>query len=192
MENNFEDIQKLWQRQKANEFDLPSLINQMKRIEERQKRELIIGISLTPITVIFLAFVLPWRESLLGALSIILVALGMAWVIWLSAKSRLKSIEDSERFNSQEFIQSQLKKLRLRYTILKKHMITYGLIISLAINIGYLITLEPLSLPIRIAAHAGATLLIFIIMWITIRRKRKKYDQELKPIIEDLERLIEM
>jgi len=191
MENNFEDIQKLWQRQKANEFDLPSLINQMKRIEERQKRELIIGISLTPITVIFLAFVLPWRESLQGALSIILVALGMAWVIWLSAKSRLKSIDNSERFNSQEFIQSQLKKLRLRYIILKKHMITYGLIISLAINIGYLVTLEPLSLPIRIAAHVGATLLVFTIMWITIRRKRKKYDQELKPIIEDLERLIE-
>jgi hypothetical protein len=192
MENNFEDIQKLWQRQKANEFDLPSLINQMKRIEERQKRELIIGISLTPITVIFLAFVLPWRESLQGALSIILVALGMAWVIWLSAKSRLKSIDNSERFNSQEFIQSQLKKLRLQYTILKKHMITYGLIISLAINIGYLVTLEPLSLPIRIAAHVGATLLVFTIMWITIRRKRKKYDQELKPIIEDLQRLIEM
>jgi len=192
MENNLENIQKLWQSQKANEFDLPSLINQMKRIEERQKRELIIGISLTPITVIFLAFVLPWRESLLGALSIILVALGMAWVIWLSAKSRLKSIDDSERYNSQKFIQSQLKKLRLRYTILKKHMITYGLIISLAINIGYLVVLEPLSLPIRIAAHVGATLFIFTIMWITIQRKRKKYDQELKPIIEDLERLIEM
>jgi hypothetical protein len=192
MENNLENIQKLWQSQKANEFDLPSLINQMKRIEERQKRELIIGISLTPITVIFLAFVLPWRESLLGALSIILVALGMAWVIWLSAKSRLKSIDDSERYNSQKFIQSQLKKLRLRYTILKKHMITYGLIISLAINIGYLVVLEPLSLPIRIATHVGATLFIFTIMWITIQRKRKKYDQELKPIIEDLERLIEM
>jgi hypothetical protein len=191
METNFDNIQKLWQNQKAKEFDLPSLISQMKRVEKKQKKEWIIVISLTPITVIFLSFVLPWRESLLGTLSIILVALGMAWVIWLSAKSRLKSIDDSERFNSQAFIQSQLKKLRLRYTILKKHMITYGLIISLAINIGYLVTLEPLSLPIRIAAHVGATLLIFSIMWITIRRKRKKYDQELKPIIEDLERLIE-
>jgi Flp pilus assembly protein TadB len=192
MENNLENIQKLWQSQKAKEFDLPILINQMKRIEAKQKKEWIIGISLTPITVIFLASVLPWRESLLGALSIFLVALGMVWVIWLSAKSRLKSIDDSERYNSQKFIQSQLKKLRLRYTILKKHMITYGLIISLAINIGYLVVLEPLSLPIRIAAHVGATLFIFTIMWITIQRKRKKYDQELKPIIEDLERLIEM
>jgi MFS family permease len=192
MENNLENIQKLWQSQKAKEFDLPILINQMKRIEAKQKKEWIIGISLTPITVIFLASVLPWRESLLGALSIFLVALGMVWVIWLSAKSRLKSIDDSERYNSQKFIQSQLKKLRLRYTILKKHMITYGLIISLAINIGYLVVLEPLSLPIRIAPHVGATLFIFTIMWITIQRKRKKYDQELKPIIEDLERLIEM
>jgi|AntRauMFilla1563_2_1112583.scaffolds.fasta_scaffold02864_2 Flp pilus assembly protein TadB len=191
METNFDNIQKLWQNQKAKEFDLPSLISQMKRVEKKQKKEWIIVISLTPITVIFLSFVLPWRESLLGTLSIILVALGMAWVIWLSAKSRLKSIDDSERYSNQEFIQSQLKKLKLRYTILRKHMISYGLVIALAINIGYLVTLAPLSLPIRIAAHVGATLFIFTVMWITIRRKRKKYDQELKPIIEDLERLIE-
>lgn len=108
------------------------------------------------------------------------------------SNSGLKLIDDSERFNNQEFIHSQLQKLRLRYTILKKHLITYGLIISLAINIGYLVVLEPLSIPTRIAAHVGATLFVFTIMWITIRIKRKKYDQVLKPIIEDLERLIKM
>jgi membrane associated rhomboid family serine protease len=108
------------------------------------------------------------------------------------SNSGLKLIDDSERFNNQEFIHSQLQKLRLRHTILKKHLITYGLIIFLAINIGYLVVLEPLSIPTRIAAHVGATLFVFTIMWITIRIKRKKYDQELKPIIEDLERLIKM
>lgn len=190
METNFSDIQQLWQSQKAKEFDLAALINQMKKIEEKQKREWIIGIVCTPITVIFLSFVLPWKDSLLGALSLVLVALGMAWVIWLSAKSRLNRLDDSERFDSQEFIQSQLKKLRLRYTILKKHMITYGIILSLAINLGYLVVLEPLSFPLRIAAHTGATLLIVAIMWITIHRKKKKYEQELSPVIEELESLL--
>jgi membrane associated rhomboid family serine protease len=69
-------------------------------------------------------------------------------------------------------------------------MISYGLILILAINLGYLVVLEPLSIGIQISIHLGGSLMIVVIMFFTIRRKSKKYDQELKPIIESLEQML--
>ena len=190
METNFSDIQQLWQSQKAKELDLNLLMQQMNKVEKKQKLEWMLVLILTPTTIVFLAFVLPLKDSILGSLSLILIGLGMGWVIYLSSKSKLSAQNDPEVFSNQEFIKSQIKKLSLRNRIIRKHMISYGLILILAINLGYLAVLEPLSPGFRISAHLGASLMIVVIMLITIRRKSKKYDQELKPIIESLKQML--
>ncbi|WP_075352365.1 hypothetical protein [Algoriphagus marinus] len=190
METNFSDIQQLWQSQKAKELDLNLLMQQMNKVEKKQKLEWMLALILTPITIVFLAIFLPLKDSVLGSLSLILIGLGMGWVIYLSSKSKLSAQNNPEVFSNQEFIKSQIKKLSLRNRIIRKHMISYGLILILAINLAYLAVLEPLSTGFRISAHLGASLMIVVIMLITIRRKSKKYDQELKPIIKHLESLL--
>ena len=69
-------------------------------------------------------------------------------------------------------------------------MITYGFLIAFAINIGYLAVLAPLSWEMRVMAHLGATLMIFGIMWFTLKKKRKKFEAESRPIIIQLEKLL--
>ncbi len=190
METNFNDIQQLWQSQKAINIDLSGLIQQLKATEQKQKLEWIIGVICLPITVIFLVMVLPLKDSLLGTLTLILLSLAMGWVLWLNSKSLLRTVDDSDAYSQKDYLQSQLTKLNLRGKIIQKHMISYGLILILAINLGYLEVLAPLATQLRILAHLGATLLVIGVMWVTLRKKRKAFEAESRPAIRQLEKLL--
>lgn len=190
METNFNDIQQLWQSQKAVNFDLSGLIQQMKATEKKQKREWILGLVCVPFTIAILVYALPLKDSLLGVLTLVIIAFGMAWVIWLNSKSLLKSVVDSEAYSQKDYLAEQIKKLQLRGKIIQKHMITYGILLAVAINLGYLAVLEPLSWEVRLAAHLGATLFIAVIMWFTLKRKRKTFESESGPMIRQLEKLL--
>lgn len=190
METNFNDIQQLWQSQKASNFDLGGLIHQMKATEKKQKMEWIIGLACTPITILILVLVLPLEDSILGILTLVLISLGMAWVIWLNSKSLLKKVEDSESYSQRNYVEDQLRKLNLRGKIIQKHMIAYGVLLALAINLGYLEVLSPLELKFRLIAHIGATLFVAGIMWFTLKKKRKTFEKESRPMITQLEKLL--
>jgi hypothetical protein len=190
METDFNDIQQLWQSQKASDFDLDGLIQQMKATEKKQKLEWIIGLACTPITILILVLVLPLEDSILGILTLVLISFGMAWIIWLNSKSLLKKVEDSESYSQRNYVEDQLRKLNLRGKIIQKHMITYGVLLALAINLGYLEVLSPLELKFRLMAHIGATLFIAGIMWFTLRKKRRTFEKESRPMITQLEKLL--
>jgi 1,4-dihydroxy-2-naphthoate octaprenyltransferase len=190
METNFNDIQQLWQSKKASDFDLPALIKQMKATEKKQKLEWTIALACTPITMIILVYALPLKDSLLGVLTLLVIAFGMAWVIWLNSKALLRTVEDSESYSQRSFVEDQLHKLQLRGKIIQKHMITYGLLIAFAINMGYLEVLSPLSVKFRILAHLGATGMIAGVMWYTLRKKKKTFENESRPMILQLEKLL--
>lgn len=191
METNFNDIQQLWQSQKASEFDLTGLIQKMKATEKKQKMEWMIGLICTPITIMILIYVLPLKDSILGIITLFIISLGMAWVIWLNSKSLLRKVENSELYNQRDYLEEQLKKLNFRGKIIQKHMITYGVLLAVAINLGYLAVLEPLSWQARIGAHLGATLFIAAIMWFTLKRKSEKFESESRPMIRQLEKLLD-
>lgn len=191
METNFNDIQQLWKSQKAVNFDISGLIQQMKATEKKQRTEWIIGIACVPITISILVYALPLKDSPLGIITLLIISFGMSWVIWLNSKSLLGQVENAERYNQRDYLEEQIQKLKLRGKIIQKHMITYGVLLALAINLGYLAVLTPLSLQVRIGAHVGATLFIAVIMWFTLRKKSKKFETESRPMIKQLEKLLD-
>ena len=191
METNFNDIQQLWKSQKAVNFDINGLIQQMKASEKKQKTEWIIGVACVPITISILVYALPLKDSPLGIITLLIISFGMGWVIWLNSKSLLGQVENAERYSQRDYLEEQIQKLNLRGKIIQKHMITYGILLALAINLGYLAVLAPLSLPIRFGAHGGATLFIAVVMWFTLRKKRKKFEAESRPMIRQLEKLLD-
>jgi uncharacterized membrane protein HdeD (DUF308 family) len=190
METNFNDIQQLWQSQKASNFDLQGLISGLKKTEEKQRKERIAIAIITPSTLVFLFTVMPWGESKAILLSLLVIATAMLWVGWLSFSSALRPSEDSESFSNKAYIETQLDKLKQRYRIAGIYMYFYAFLLAVAINVAYFVLLEPLSATIRISAHLGLTVMMFGVMHISIRRRIKKYDQTLKPIMEQLEKLL--
>jgi hypothetical protein len=55
---------------------------------------------------------------------------------------------------------------------------------------GYLEVLSPLSVEFRILAHLGATGMIAGVMWYTLRKKKKTFENESRPMILQLEKLL--
>ena len=99
-------------------------------------------------------------------------------------------MEESELYNQRDYLKEQLQKLNLRGKIIQKHMITYGILLALAINLGYLEVLSPLELKFRLIAHIGATLFVAGIMWFTLKKKQRQFDVESRPVIRQLEKLL--
>lgn len=190
METNFNEIQQLWQSQKAGSFDLRGLIDGLKKTEEKQRKERIAITIITPATLLFLFLVMPWGESIAILLSLLVIAAAMLWVAWLSFSSKVSPSDDSESFSNQEYIQTQLSQLRQRYKIAGTYMYFYAFLLAVALNVVYFVLLEPLSDTIRISVHAGLTVIIFVAMHFSIKRRIKKYDKTLKPMMEQLEKLL--
>lgn len=190
MQTNFNDIQQLWQSQKTDDFDLRGLIDGLKKTEIKQRREKISIAIITPATLIFLFIFMPWQESKAILLSLLVIAVAMIWVAWLSFSSVVKPSDDSDSFSNREYLKIQLEKLRQRYTIAGKHMYFYAVLLTVALNIAYFVLLAPLSGGIRIAIHVGLTLMILGFMHFSIRRRIRKYDKTLKPMMEQLEKLL--
>lgn len=190
METNFNDIQQLWQSQKASNFDIQGLISGLKKTEEKQRKERIAIAIITPSTLVFLFAVMPWGESKAILFSLLVIAAAMLWVGWLSFSSALKPSDDSASFSNKAYIETQLTKLKQRYKIAGTYMYFYAFLLAAAINVAYFVLLEPLSATIRISTHLGLTVMIFVVMHISIRRRIKKYDQSLKPIMEQLEKML--
>ncbi|WP_439489736.1 hypothetical protein [Algoriphagus sp.] len=191
MENNFEDIQKLWQEQKTVEFDLKTLISGMKKTEQKQRRELIFMLIITPLTIGFLFLTMPWQESPGIEVSLYLIAFAMIWVLAMALSSKIKRNEKSERFSNTEYLKTQIKKLNYRYQIAKRYMYGYTFLLLLALNICYFILLEPLSALVRIGIHLALTVLIGGFMHWQMRKKVATYDQELIPMIEQMKGMLE-
>lgn len=190
METNFNDIQQLWQSQKATNFDLNALIQSLKQTEKSQRRERICIVLCTPATVAFLFWVMPWRESQAILLSLILIAGIMIWATWLSYSSRVKPADSTESFSNREYLATQIRQLKYRYRIAQRHMYTYAAVLSLALNISYFVLLAPLQAWTRVLIHLALTLAVMGFMHWSLRKRLKKYDRTLKPTIRVLEDLL--
>ncbi|MFC5623231.1 hypothetical protein [Algoriphagus winogradskyi] len=191
MENNFEDIQKLWQAQKPIDFDINSLMEGLRKTEVKQRREMIFMMLITPLTIGFLFWSMPWRESIGIAISLYIIAFAMIWVLGLTLRSKVRKNDSSERFSNSDYLKAHIKKLNFRYEIARKHMYAYTFLLILALNISYYILLEPLNVISRVGIHLTLTLAILGFMHWQIKRKVKKYDKELKPMIEQMKGMLE-
>lgn len=184
-------MQKLWQAQKPVEFDLDTLISGLKKTEAKQKTEVISMFIVTPLTIGFLFWSMPWRESRAIEISLYIIAFAMIWVLGMALRSKVSKNDSSERFSNEEYLKKQIKKLNFRYQIAKKYMYGYTFLLLLALNISYYILLEPLNAISRIGIHLALTVIVAGFMHWQMRKKVKKYDKELKPMIEQMRGMLE-
>lgn len=190
MECNFNDIQQLWQNQKVSDFDFTNLIEGLKKTEKKQKRERISIAIITPTTLVFLFIFMPWQESKAILFSLLVIAAAMIGVGILSFSSLISPSDNSDSFSNKEYLKTQLEKLKFRYKIAGKYMYFYAALLAIALNVAYFVLLAPLADWIRISVHLGLTLMIFLFMHYSIKKRLQKYDKTLKPMMEQLENLL--
>lgn len=133
---------------------------------------------------------MPWQESKAILLSLLVIAVAMIGVGILSFSSRISPSDDSENFSNKEYLKSQFEKLKFRYKIAGKYMYYYAFLLAVALNVAYFVLLAPFSDLIRILTHTGLTVMIFGIMHFSIKRRLKKYDKSLQPMMKQLEKLL--
>lgn len=191
MQDEFKDWQALWQDQPTSPKDLKIMIQQLNKIERRDKIERIILLLSFPVTIALLLSVLPVLSSPYYLAAIVLISVAMLMVIWQSYRMRFAPLSEDQQFDNKQFLETQIQKLKIKIKLTATYMWVYaGLLIS-AINIGYLEALAPMTPMMRISLHLLVTITMLLGMYFGIRNRLKKYQTDLIPLVQQLEAMKE-
>lgn len=188
MENPLEDWSKLWQSRQAPD-GVDHLIAQLKKVEQAGKKERRIFIITVPLTLIFLAAVLPWLQSAYYLWAIALIATGMLLLVFQLYRSRMDPVNDKSLYQNPLSVDAPLKALRRRMYTTNVYMWVYSFFILAGVNVGYLQVLNSLGTGTRILIHFVMTALLLVGMYLGIKKRQVKNSGELEPLIQQLEAL---
>ena len=191
MNENIKDLQDLWKREQSSPIGHQQLIDDLNSVEKKAKRERRVMLLTFIITIIFLSFILPVMESWYYLLSIAILGFAMLMIIFLVHRTKFNNLNDGKGFSNQQFVAAHIQKLKDKMTIASKYMWLYGVLIAAGINVGYLEALKEMAVSTRISYHILATVLILAAMYYGIKKKMKKYNEEIAPLIRQLDEMKE-
>ncbi|WP_394747842.1 hypothetical protein [Spongiimicrobium salis] len=190
MEDDITNWKSLWEEEKPSPFNITALIERLLRLEKKEKRERIFVLITFPLTLIFLGIVLPIFESNYFIIAISCIGIAMLMLLLQLYRSKLKH-KDEVSFNNQAYIQENIKKLQGKMTTTSRYMWGYTFLLLLGLNIGYVEVLKSLNFAIRVGIHAGLSIAILCFMFFSIRRRIKKNEKEILPLIDALKNLMD-
>jgi len=196
--DNFKKLSTIWQSNllqqnvmKVSDLRSSGIIDKLKKLEKKHLR---INLVKT-ITVAVLTLLLAYNILSLSNVSI-LTKSALGWIILsliagMFAYWRMQYSSSQFNFmdNSLEFIENTIIKL---YS--QKQIITHLLpimVISLAIgmNVIYLDLLQGENLTIRLSLHIFMTTFLLLAMYLGLKVRKRRFNNDFKPIIEELENL---
>lgn len=189
MNKDIKDLQGLWQGEQSSPTDQQQLIDNLNNVEKKAKRERWMMLTTFFVTIAILLFILPIMESWYYLFSIAILGFAMLMIIFLVYRTKFHSLSNGKKFSTQQFITSHIQKLKDKITIVSKYMWIYGILIAAGINVGYLEALKEMTLSSRIGYHILATVLILAAMCYGIKKKMDKYNEEIAPLISQLNEL---
>lgn len=180
----------MWKEQKSNLLDINELIVRLNQIEKRAKLQ---RIKLCAMLLILIVACTVLGAELLAntfyMLSFALLVLGIFVKLIPLYTTNYRTITDESNFNNHDFIKKLTKKMEFK----TKHLLIYMFIIILALNIALLgiyekgtifnITMNDEN---RIFFHL-ATIILFIIAYISNKKNMDANKKETLKLIADLE-----
>ncbi len=186
MKDELKNWQQSWRQEKAPLQDHNTILQMLNKMEASANRERGLILLAFVLTIGFLIWVLPLFQSAYFITGFSLIALAMVILIVRLFMHKLKPANRFDLLNNKAFLQQQIKSLRWRMRTTAVYMWVYAFLLIAGINIIYLDALSDLSLSGRMVAHGGASLFILIIFGLGVRKRLKKYRQELLPLINTL------
>ena len=187
MKDELKNWQQNWQQEKAPLPDSNTLLQMLNKMEARASRERVLILLAFVLTIGFLIWALPLFKSAYFITGFSLIALAMVILLVRLFMHKLKPANRIDLLDNKAFLQQQIKSLRWRMRTTAVYMWVYAFLLMAGINIVYFDALSDLSITGRLWAHGCASLFIIVIFVWGVRRRMKKYRQELLPLIEALE-----
>ena len=187
MKDELKNWQQSWQQEEAPLPDSNTLLQMLNKMEAKASRERVLILLAFVLTIGFLIWVLPLFQSAYFITGFSLIALAMVILLIRLFMHKLRPVNRIDLLDNKTFLQQQIKSLRWRMRTTAVYMWVYAFLLMAGINIVYLDALSDLSLSGRLVAHGGASLFILIIFGWGVRKRLKKYCQELLPLITTLE-----
>lgn len=194
--DNFDDLQNLWQTQKIdpnifNTQKTKDMINQIENQREKiLKQNIFVTVSMIPvyITMIWIFNSFPERGLLFKGSIIFMVGLiSVMLVIFWSRLTKWKKSEVLE--NNNTYVQQSIKKLKFQKTLTNVVTPLYIVLLAAALNIYFLDIFNDSPFGFRMLAHLTMTVPMFLVSFIKVLKENKKFDKEVQPLIDDLEKI---
>lgn len=190
MDDELKELQELWQGQEAHPMDALGLIKRLNALEQKNRKEKRRLLALFPGTMlILLALLLIVPKLPLYILGISLIGLAMLMVIYLVYKNSLPLVSEEQDLDNEAFLKETVKKLKGRKAMTSRFMWLYTVLLVMGINIGYIDVLSVADPVFRILAHTVVTVALPIGNYFAIRKRMQQNEEELQPLIEQLESL---
>jgi len=198
--NEFDNIVNDWKSVSSGEIEATkgnnSLFDKLKKLQ----RKIVFGNLLMSIsfTLVFAVFIWLWNENPLKERSdnfyagltfmfiLLIVTLAMMWyrvLFWRTPN------DISE--NMKAFATKMLKKLRYFKWITNFFMPVYLVLLAVGMTIYFQDVLHEVSLKFKLITYGLTYSWLFIVGFIMMRKKRKKNNKDVDPIIENLEEILE-
>lgn len=187
MSDFIKELQNTWYQVKQEPANTEKFINELIHIEKKDKFARIFLLILFPLTLIALLIILPFASSIYYQIAITLICIGMLIILLTFYQSKITFIKNEAILDNISFINRLQKSLKRKMEITSRYMWIYTFLLISGINIGYIEVLKEMNISIRIFIHLALTLILFWFMYSGIKKKIKKNQIELVPIIEKLE-----
>jgi len=187
MNKDIDDLKSLWQEQELDTPNSSDMINQLNELEVKNKRERTLVACFLPITIVPLLFAIPILESPYYIASMIILSVAMIMIIYLIFKNKFEKINSEEEFDNKAFLNRQSQKLKGNMRITSFYMWIYSFLIILGINVCYLEAFSSMETYLRIIIHFVVSIILYVFMFWSIRRRKLKNKNEMEPLIQQLE-----
>ncbi len=187
MIKNFEETKNLWQQVKSDSIDLDKLITELIKSDRKSKREKVLLLILFPLTLITLILLLPFTNSIYYLIAILLFGIGMLMILFQIYKSKIAAKKPEETLDNKNYVVHLIIVLNRKMEITSRYMWVYTFLLISGLNIGYVEALHGNNLLIRIIVHIVLSFLLLWFMNSAIKKRIKKNEKEILPIIKKLE-----
>ncbi|NGP88941.1 hypothetical protein [Fodinibius halophilus] len=196
---NLDELKSDWQSMdKPSTFEVDSkqfkkMINYFEQIQQKTRKENIIMSILFVLSIAFLWAMYSfmnnaswWVWSGVSILSVEMVAAAVfAW--YRNTGKKWKQL----RRESQQYLSLAIRKLKYRKFLMLVIIPIYTLLLIVAINLIYIDVLSDLRLLWRWAIHCGVSVVLAGFVGFEIRRRYRREQQEITPLIDEFEAIKE-
>ncbi|HAX48825.1 MAG TPA: hypothetical protein PK605_05685 [Ignavibacteria bacterium] len=194
-----EEIKNLWKEQKTRDIEIKStqyytsLLDGLKKNEKKVKRNYIIMSIVMLFTIFFIdkvAVESMTDKTMLTWAGFWMIYLAIAAIIYVSWATVIKFDVKGLTESSLEFLKTAREKLRLRNRLRTIGIPVYTALLTIGITFVYIQVTAPMELIYKVITYTLFYLFMAIITVFSYKREKKKYLNEVKPIEDKLDTLL--